>query len=91
MFLESTNFLYVQTFKEFKWWDFLTIHRCTYKDAVRAFYSNADNAYHKRMSNKKFKTNIENSHIEVTLTLIHNRFGIPLDGEDYASWTQDYV
>jgi len=63
----------------------LTIHRCIYEDVVRAFYSNADNMYHKKKSDKKFKTNIRESLIEVTLTLINNRFGIPLDGEDYAS------
>lgn len=86
-FLESIDFPYIQTFKEFSWWDFLTIHICIYEDAIKAFYSNADNTYHKRKLDKKFKTNIGDSHIEVTLTLIHNRFEIPLDGEDYASWT----
>ena len=67
------------------------IHRCIYEDVVRAFYSSVDNMYHRKKSDKKFKTNIRESLIEVTLTLINNHFGIPLDGEDYASWTQDYV
>ena len=90
-FLESIDFLNIQTFKEFGWWDFLTIYRCIYEDAVRVFYLNVDNTYHKRKLDKKFKTNIGDSPIEVTLILIHNHFGILLDGEDYASWTQDYV
>ena len=83
-FLESIDFPYIQTFKEFGWWDFLTIHRCIYEDVIRAFYSNANNTYHKKKSNKKFKTNIGDSHIEVTLTLIHTHFKIPFEGEDYT-------
>ena len=50
-----------------------------------------DNTYHKRKLDKKFKRNIGDTHFEVTILLIHNKFGIPIDGEDYASWTQDYV
>ena len=57
-FLESTNFLYVATFKEFGWWDFLSIHRSIYKDTVRAFYSNASITFGREKSTERFKINI---------------------------------
>ena len=90
-FLESTGFPYIETLKEFGWWNFLTIHRSIYENLVRAFYSNANNTYHKHQLDKKFKTNIGDTNFKITTLVIHNKFGIHLDGEDYASWTQDYV
>ena len=90
-FLTSIYFPYITTFEEFGWLNFLKIHRCIYEDVVKAFYSNANDIFHKRKSSERFKTNIGSTSLEVNTILIHNRWGIPLRGENFSSWTQDFV
>jgi len=90
-FLKSIKFLHIQTFKDFGWWKFIFIHRTILEDVVRAFYSNASNLFNAKRSHESFRSSIGPTYLEITTNLIQNVFGIPLRGESYTKWTQNFI
>ena len=69
----------------------MTLHANIIVDLVKVFFSNGNNVYNGRKSDKRFKTNIGSTECEVNTNLIHNMFGIPEGGEGYSTWTLNYA
>ncbi|KAL2498052.1 Uncharacterized protein Adt_23602 [Abeliophyllum distichum] len=82
--LESLQFPYLATFKEFKWMKFLEIEGRYCDEIVRCFYSNAEMLDYGSRAFDRISTYMKGKSLMINAGLLAEIFGVSLSGKDFG-------